>query len=370
MVHVVGTSSARRRTSGTRRLARLLRNHFFSRDTFSRARTRTGEAEGGSETTAGGAAGALSSSFERRRGRRAVERQQNMRAVRDGPHRRRHASPPPAHRRNALMQDSHRRIAASLDDSVYPMERRIILLPPLSAAVAKRAANDDVAKKSCGAPPAVSAVYIRRHLRVENDFIHTLYEETDGHLHWASPKWAVLDEGKGVGNYAGITVDGDGFLRVLDLRRRRLRGVLPPTMCALSRLTELHLNWNHELVGALPRLPPALQVLRAIGCRGLTGLLPTLPLSLRVLNISGTRLVAVCTACFVPLLEDLNLEGCGGITGSLPLQLPLGLRTLNLRFCSGIGGTCARCLRCSVRVSVWLSVRWVGCAYVRCVGLM
>ena len=255
------------------------------------------------------------------------------------------------------MQDSHRRIAASLDDSVYPMERRIILLPPLSAAVAKRAANDDVAKKSCGAPPAVSAVYIRRHLRVENDFIHTLYEETDGHLHWASPKWAVLDEGKGVGNYAGITVDGDGFLRVLDLRRRRLRGVLPPTMCALSRLTELHLNWNHELVGALPRLPPALQVLRAIGCRGLTGLLPTLPLSLRILNISGTRLAAVCTACFVPLLEDLNLEGCGGITGSLPLQLPLGLRTLNLRFCSGIGGTCARCLRCSVYACVWPSVR-------------
>ena len=264
----------------------------------------------------------------------------NMRAaVRDdGPRRRRHASPPLAHRRNALMQDSHRRIAASLDDSVYPMERRIILLPPLSTTVAKRVANNDVVATR---PPATSAVYIRRHLTVERAFVITLYEETDGPLHWASPKWPVLDEGKGVGNcFAGITVDDAGFLRVLDLRRRRLRGVLPPTLCALSRLTELHLNWNHELVGALPRLPPALQVLRAIGCRGLAGVLPTLPLSLRVLNISGTRLVAVCTACFVPLLEDLNLEGCSGITGSLPLQLPIGLRTLNLRFCSGIGGTC------------------------------
>ena len=203
----------------------------------------------------------------------------------------RRALPKELQRRPALSQETHLRGSAELDQHTYPLTGRVVLLPPLLLAARLNASSAGIrpltrgtwsAAKAAkprggvgdvgGIKGGLSSVHIRRAAQRERDYLIALYEETNGHLHWASPKWPVLDHQDNLGKWAGLAVDGDGLLRILDLRRRRLRGALPAALCTLTRLTEIHLNWNNESWGRCRGCQPASKCFEpsaAVGCRAL-----------------------------------------------------------------------------------------------------
>ena len=186
-----------------------------------------------------------------------------------------------------------------------------------------------------------------RFFLAEKVFLEKLYEETEGPMHWSSPKWEAAgllqQEWRGdVGDLSGVSTDLEGFVTSLDLRRRRLRGTMPRELIALTRLTTLNLHGNPHLVSPLPDLPATLKRLSLGLCSGLAAPLPPLPPGLTHIDVFGCHRLRMpvrdifANALF---LVVVNLEGCWSLTGELPGEgFPRTLEVLNMRGCGSIRG--------------------------------
>ena len=81
--------------------------------------------------------------------------------------------------------------------------------------------------------------------------LRVVYDETLGDAWEESTGWL---EGEDLGEWHGVTVDGDGYAVALELPANELAGELPVEVAYLSRLRRLDLRDNGALAGELPEI--------------------------------------------------------------------------------------------------------------------
>ncbi len=87
--------------------------------------------------------------------------------------------------------------------------------------------------------------------------LEVLYDVLDGHNWVRNKNWKTNNS---IATWQGITCDDEGYITKIDLRRNRLRGVLPDVFAAFPRCKSIRLNngWTESeadnlLTGALPQ---------------------------------------------------------------------------------------------------------------------
>ena len=106
----------------------------------------------------------------------------------------------------------------------------------------------------------------------DRDVLKSLYEETGG-PNWTNSENWLSDEP--LGDWYGVSVDGEGRVTSLELPNNDLTGTIPPELGNLARLTWLNFTSN-DLTGAIPPEIGGLDALRILflGDNGLTGSIP------------------------------------------------------------------------------------------------
>ena len=196
-------------------------------------------------------------------------------------------------------------------------------------------------------------------LASEREALTSLYNATNG-ANWTNNANWLTDAP--LGEWHGVTTDGDGQVVRIDLQENGLTGQLPDGLGNLSNLAELRLR-NNQLTGAIPSQLGRLANLKVLylGRNQLTGPIPSelgdlssltqlalynndltgeVPDSLgrlsnlRQLDLGGNELVGALPSWLGNLsnLTYLSLWG-NGFTGSIPSNLGSlsGLRTLDIR---------------------------------------
>ena len=150
-----------------------------------------------------------------------------------------------------------------------------------------------------------------------------LYNSTNGD-NWTNDTNWLSD--RPLGEWYGVTTDGDGRVTRLELHENALSGVLPSELGSLANLQTLYLRYN-QLSGALPSELGSLANLQTLnlGDNQLSGALPSELgdlTNLTFLNLDFNQLSGVLPSELGDLtnLTFLNL-GVNRLSGSLPLSL-------------------------------------------------
>ena len=168
----------------------------------------------------------------------------------------------------------------------------------------------------------------------DRDLLVETYDATGG-ANWVRKENWLTDAP--LGEWSGISVDGDGRVNGLNLPRNDLTGAIPPELGSLARLTYLHLEHN-ELTGPIPPELGDLSQLNSLALNGnqLTGSIPAQLgnlLQLQYLILNDNQLTGSIPAQLESLSQLLFLYLYGNqLTGSIPEQLGLlsGLQGLYL----------------------------------------
>ncbi len=158
---------------------------------------------------------------------------------------------------------------------------------------------------------------------MDRSALTALYNATDGPNWTDNTNW-LSDES--LGDWHGVTTDGEGRVTTLDLARNNLTGTIPAELGSLSNLTELSLVYN-SLTGAIPTELGNLTNLTRLYLTGnqLTGVIPTTLgslSSLQIIALAGNQL----TGSLPPELGSLSdlttiYFGNNQLTGAIPAEV-------------------------------------------------
>ena len=157
----------------------------------------------------------------------------------------------------------------------------------------------------------------------QRDVLTALYQSTGGPDWFDSSNWGTSQP---LRDWHGITVDDDGRVTVLDLRRNGLTGPIPPELGNLTSLTDLNLAFN-GLTGPIPPELGNLTSLKQLNLRwnGLTGPIP--PELGNLTSLGNLRLhYNRLTGPIPPELGNLTslrylILSDNGLTGPIPPEL-------------------------------------------------
>ena len=171
--------------------------------------------------------------------------------------------------------------------------------------------------------PRLAAYPLAGSVRADSGALVALYDATDGATWRHNERW--LSDAP-LGDWYGVSVDGQGRVTELRLVSNRLAGTIPPELGDLTNLRNLDLEGNN-LTGTIPPELGDLASLMtlALGHNDLTGTIPPelggLD-SLTSLALGSNRLTGVIPS---ELGELANLAGLGlsnnTLSGSIPSQL-------------------------------------------------